>query len=97
MDSKVRTVTCVHKNRDSRQHLILFVRYRFYQSVQSYFGTNFEEGQTTVLRLYRTDFVQVCIVLFWHRNRDRLLCGFSGKFGTVFKVAIQPLMHPEIC
>jgi hypothetical protein len=25
------------------------------------------------------------------------LCGFSGKFGTVFKVVVQPLIHPKIC
>jgi hypothetical protein len=71
--------------------------YGFYQSVQCTFGTDFEEGQTTTLRPYRTDFVQVYTVLSLHRNRDRLLCGFSGKFGTVFKAAIQPLMRPEIC
>jgi hypothetical protein len=90
MDFEVRTFTCVHINRDSRQHLIMSVWYGFYQSIQSYFGTNFEEGQTAVLKPHRTDFV----VLSWHKNRDRLLCGFPGKFGMVFKVAIQPLMHP---
>jgi hypothetical protein len=73
------------------------VWYGFYQSVQPYFGTIFEEGQTSVFRSYRTDSVQVHIVLSWHRNRGKLLCGFSGKFGTVFKVVVQPLMHPENC
>jgi hypothetical protein len=97
MHFEVRTVICVHRNRDSVQQLIMSVRYGFYQSVQRTFGTDFEEGQTATLRPYRTDFVQVRTVLSWHRNRDRLLCGFSGKFGTVFKAAVQPLMRPEIC
>jgi hypothetical protein len=68
---------------------------RIYQSVQSYFGTDFE-GQIVVLKLYRTDFVQVRTVLSWHRNQGKL-CGVSRKFGTVFKVVVQPLMHPENC
>ena len=96
MDFEVHTVTCVHRNRDSRQHLFLSVRYGFYQSVQPYFGTDFEEEQAAILRPYRTDFVQVHTVLSWHRNLGRLLCVFSRKFGMVFKVVIQPLMHPEI-
>jgi hypothetical protein len=58
MHFKVRTVICVHKNRDSVQQLIMSVRYGFYQFVQRTFGTDFEEGQTTTLRPYRTDFVQ---------------------------------------
>jgi hypothetical protein len=97
MHFKVCTTICVHRNRGSEQHLIMSVRYRFYQSVQHTFGIDFKEGQTGTCRPYRMDFVQICTVLSWHRNRDRLLCGFSRKFGTVFKVVVQPLMHPKIC
>ena len=97
MHFEVRIVICVHRNRDNVQQLIIYVRYRFYQSVQRSFGTDFEEEQTATLRPYCMDFVQVRTVPSWHRNRGRLLSGFSGKFGMVFKVVVQPLMHPEIC
>jgi hypothetical protein len=42
-------------------------------------------------------FRTVRTVTSWHKNRGRLLCGFSGKFGMVFKEVVQPLIHPEIC
>jgi hypothetical protein len=72
------------------------VLYGFYQSVQSYFGTDFEEVQTTVHRPYRTDFVQSVQSFLAQKSRQVVVC-FSGKFGTVFKEVVQPLMHPEIC
>jgi hypothetical protein len=63
----------------------------------TYFWHRFRGGTDNHTQAVPYGFVQVRTVLSWHKNRDRLLCGFSGKFGTVFKAAVQPLMHPEIC
>jgi hypothetical protein len=96
MDFEVSTVLCAQKSRN-RTAFNCVRMVRIYQSVQPYFVTIFEEGQSAIHRPYRMDSVQVRTVTSWHGNRDRLLCEFSGKFGMVSKEAIQPLMHLEIC
>jgi hypothetical protein len=65
------------------QHLLLVIQYGFAQSVRFSFGTNFEEGTTTVHSSYSTD-LHSSYSLFMHRNRGELLCAYSGKCGMVF-------------
>jgi hypothetical protein len=82
---------CAQKSR--KQTAFNYVRIvRISQSVQPYFWHNFRGGTVGCTQAVPYGFRTVTS---WHKNQGRLLCGFSEKFGTVSKEAVQPLMHPK--
>jgi hypothetical protein len=58
------------------QHLLLAVQYRFTQSVRFSFGTNFEEGTTTVLSPYSTDLHSPYNLFIAQKSRRVAVCNF---------------------